>query len=794
MKKKVIWLFVCLSVLSLYGCEEEITQQTITEFRSSDIPEVIPYEGGTYSLSLEKVVKVIKTKSVNNTDIAWSYRVKYDGVEGFSENCEQSAETVEVEIAPNDNAFQREVIVEFSSDDEETWTEVAKATQELNPSKVKDVFSEFKGTDLPKEVGYNGGDFTFTLKFREEDPVLKGTPETTFIPWAYRISINGVAGEEVKIEEKTEKVDFHIAPNYSESEKTIVLELANNKQLDNWAGVASAKQESALIELGEDGITYFYAKSDLVVKDGKFALADAPQQPGYFFKHESIYGVPADETYAGSAYNPEKVSIGLADIKAHAGEDPCNAMSPELRMPSYEELQMLYYMEDTDNVTPIENVNGVHYKGSDLFLPLSGYVNIATGSLMGKNQVGAWWGIGADYNGNGLILTSNLEYSVAPSYDFVGENLASVRCVKNIVLPSYVSCEPAVIETSKETPITVVTNPGDFQLYQVSLESDKGKYTETGATNNKSTVTIKLPENELKEEVHWKLFVNSMYTGVSFTQPEMKDYVIFMSYSPMDDQEYTSFKLKVTIDTDHDSVPIKAVGSNGVEVGDTASKDNLSVELTIPENTEHKKVTWTIYVDGESTGKTVTQGPAPVAGLSVDWSEGYLTVKDGKYTFASPTEKGAYFTWKSKYAILDAPYNGKTYGPKETEYKKITDIPNSDVDPCSLVAPAGTWRMPSAKEVEELAACPFVATKYSDLTFTIPSGEKLVFVVGGQMSNSTGKVMSATAMSAFWTSDDKDGDATKAKYAMFSTTTGSAKVAAGTAKTYGQQVRCVKSK
>ncbi len=792
MRKKLLGLMIGISAICGVACEEEPTQTT-TNFKSSDIPELIPYEGGTYTLSLEKIVKVIETKS-QNADIAWAYRINYDEAEGEVVEFDKAAESVEITIEANHTASKRSVTVEFSSDATENWETIVSATQDLDPSKVKDVFSEFQSTNMPQTIGYNGGDYYFALKFRLEDPVLKSTAQTTFIPWAYRISVNGVAGKEVKIEEKTEKIDFHIEPNYSEKDVKISLELANNKELNNWSEVASAQQESAFIELGEEGITYFYAKADLVVKDGKFALADKPQESGYFFKHESIFGVPFDESYAGYAYNPEKVQIALSDIKANAGEDPCTALSPNLRLPSYEELSMLYYMEDTDNTSMVEGVNGVHYKGSDLFLPFSGYVNIASGSLMGKNQTGSWWGLGGNYTDNGLLITSNLEYSIAPSYDLVGENLASVRCVKNIKLPSYVSHEPAVIETCKETPITIVTDPGEFQLYEVGLESSKGAYTQVGATNNKTTVTIKLPENEEKEDVQWKLFVNSIFTGVTFTQPQMKDYVIFMSYSPKTAQDYNAFKLKVTIDTDRESVAIKAVGSNGLEVSETASKDNLSVELNIPENTEHKKVTWTIYIDGESTGKSIEQGPAPVAGLSVDWSEGFLTLKDGQYVFAEPTEKGAYFTWKSKYAILDVPYNGKAYGPEETKYKKLTDIPNSDVDPCSLVAPAGTWRMPSAKEVEELAACPFVATKNTDLTFTIPSGEKLVFVVGGQMSNSTGKLLMGTAASLFWTSDERDGDKTKAKYALFSTTTGSAKIAAGTAKTFGQQVRCVKKR
>ena len=794
MNKKLFGLLASLSVFCAISCERELTQTT-TEFKSSDIPELIPFEGGTYKISLEKVVETLQTKSVSNTNIAWAYRVNYDDEQRDAVVFNEPMESVEVTIEANHNAFKRSVVVGFSSDNEKTWKDIATSIQDLDPSKVKDVFSEFQGTNLPEKVSYNGGDFYFSLKFRLEDPQLKGVPETTFIPWAYRISINGVAGEAVQINEKTEKVNFHIDANYTASDKTVALELANNKACDNWTEVASAKQEGALIELGEEGITYFYAKADLVVKDGKFALAEAPHLPGYFFKHESIFGVPAEDSYAGYAYNPEKIAVGLADIKENAGEDPCSALSPELRLPSYEELYNLYYMEDIENTSMVEGVNGVHYRGSELFLPFNGYVNIASGALMGKNQTGARWGLGSDYNDNGMILTSNLEYSIAPSYDLVGENLASVRCVKNIALPSYVSHEPATIETSKETPITVVTNPGGFQLYDVALESDKGQFTKTGATDKKTTVTIYLPENELKEVVTWKLFVNSIFTGVTFTQPEMKDYVIFKSYSPTTAQDHNSFKLKVTIDTDHDVVPIKAVSSTGTEVCENASKDNLTVELTIPENKEKKELTWTIYVDGESTKKTIKQGAAPVAALSVEWSEGYLTVKDGKYCFMAPDAYGTYFQWKSKYAITTVPYNGKAYGPEETAFAKMANIPIGDVDPCSLVEPAGTWRMPSVAECEELFACPSTAEAKKKGTITLPDGRSLVFAPGGQVSGTTGKGMSLGSAITFWTSDEHATDKAKARYAMWSTTVAGAtpKVTPGVAKVNGESVRCVKS-
>ncbi len=793
MKKSLLWLGASLTALCLSSCAKEITE-TITNFESSDIPEVIPYTGGTYTLTLKPE---IKTKSrTENTDIAWAYRINYDEAEGEAVIFDSAKESVQITISANNTDCIRQVCVDFSSDGQKTWTQIAQSEQQADPSKIKDVFSDFGMTNLPEKIGYNGGDYYFTLTFRKEDPTLKSKPVTTFIPWSYRISYDGVSGEAVKVEEKTDKVTFHIDGNYSEKDVKVTLEIANNKTQDNWTEVAATTQEAGLLELGEDGISYFYAKSDLTVKDGKFALADSPQSTGYFFRHESHYGVPADESYAGKAYNPLPVEMDITAIEDKTGSDPCTLLSEKLRTPSYQELYMLYYMEDTDNTSPVDGVQGCHYKGSDLFLPFNGYVNIHGGSLMGKNATGARWGLGSDFEGNGLVLSSNLEYSLAPAFDYVGENMASVRCVKNIKLPSLIKVEPVELQTCKETEITITTDPGEFQIYEVSLQGSDGSVKKATATNNKTSVTITLPDSPYTDKItEWKVFVNDIYAELSIQQPALSDFVYFTGYNPTTAQDYTAFTLTINIETDHESVEVKAKGDNGQEVIGKAGKDNGKVELSIPENTESTPVVWTIWIDGENTGKSVSQKGAPVASLSVDWSTGYLTVKDGAYCFAAPTEQGAYFPWRSKYAILEPPFAKKAYGPEETDFDKMSSIPNSDVDPCSLVAPAGTWRMPTAAEFEELFTCKYTGTLKDNVTFTLPDGSPLVFKNGGQIIGSSGKGTLLDASVVIWVDAESDTDKAKAKFTMISNSisTGTPKISAGSAKINGFNVRCVKS-
>ena len=208
--------------------------------------------------------------------------------------------------------------------------------------------------------------------------------------------------------------------------------------------------------------------------------------------------------------------------------------------------------------------------------------------------------------------------------------------------------------------------------------------------------------------------------------------------------------------------------------------------------------TLSIWVNGVDTKKTVKQGKQVVPLVySVVWSEGYLTVRDGAYVFAAPKERGMYFKYKSQYGFaLPDPleskpkYGGVVYGPTATEMA-YADIPYGDTDPCSLVAPAGTWRMPTADELIELTSegsKEFVVDTYR----LCSDGEQDVYLVpSGQ---STGSSLMLPTASLMWSSDA--GDAGKARYLAWSNTaTGEPKVSSGgTSQANSMMVRCVRAK
>lgn len=180
------------------------------------------------------------------------------------------------------------------------------------------------------------------------------------------------------------------------------------------------------------------------------------------------------------------------------------------------------------------------------------------------------------------------------------------------------------------------------------------------------------------------------------------------------------------------------------------------------------------------------------------WSTGYLTVKDGAYTFAEPKEHGMYFKWRSRYAIdlgqtvtSTSKYSGKAYGPEETT-ASYTAISKDDTDPCSLVLPAGTWRLPTADEMTEMTKGGSIDTKTGSY-YTCTDGDQTVcLVAGGQLKKDGTGVTSPTNVFVWTGTKDTDG---KCQYLMWmSSASGTPKIAKLTMNDAALQVRCVKSK
>lgn len=521
------------------------------------------------------------------------------------------------------------------------WIRIVEAEQE--PALKDYCVTEYDSTTIPETVPYNGGGyklgFTTSIETRAADPI--------FVEWQYRVTLGDKVGDPVAVTERTESIDVEIAGNYTENERNIVVEMADAGAEPQWTKIVEARQEAALVLTAG----FYWAKGNVTLMDGKFAVADKMSDLGLYFRQGSKYGVPSDGgSYAGTAYTPEAVQVALADIPyRQPNTDPCTMIDAGLRTPTYMELFYLYDREDYMNQHVLDGITGMGYLSSDYFMPFCGALELASGQISGKSQFGGYWGLGANYAGEGVIYVLNADYSMV-DYDLAGTNMASLRCVKNIRQPSYVSHTPASVTDNASFKLTVKTDPGEFPAYEVDIEAEDGEIRSIDASPSETEVTLTVPKNDEVGNREWRLFINRVYSGISFVQPGKKNYVDYISHSPSK-ATYEAFTLSVKCESDLASFPVVIKGSDGLELTQNGSKENPTVSFSVPENAGEER-TLAIWVNGSDTGKSVRQEANPATNaFSVTWSEGCLTVVDGAYTFAEPKERGMYFKWKSKYGI-----------------------------------------------------------------------------------------------------------------------------------------------
>ena len=541
------------------------------------------------------------------------------------------------------------------------------------------------------------------------------------------MTLGDKVGDPVAVTERTESIDVEIAGNYTEKERNIVVEMADAGAEPQWTKIVEARQEAALVMTPG----FYWAKGNVTLMDGKFAVADKMSDLGLYFRQGSKYGVPSDGgSYAGTAYTP-----------------------------------------------------------------------LASGQISGKSQFGGYWGLGANYAGEGVIYVLNADYSMV-DYDLAGTNMASLRCVKNIRQPSYVSHTPASVTDNASFKLTVKTDPGEFPAYEVDIEAEDGEIRSIDASPSETEVTLTVPKNDEVGNREWRLFINRVYSGISFVQPGKKNYVDYISHSPSK-ATYEAFTLSVKCESDLASFPVVIKGSDGLELTQNGSKENPTVSFSVPENAGEER-TLAIWVNGSDTGKSARQEANPATNaFSVTWSEGYLTVVDGAYTFAEPKERGMYFKWKSKYGIKfegtvssSTKYQGVVYGPDEQSIPNYADVPYGDVDPCSLVAPAGTWRMPTSEQLLELVADG--AKEFEPYAFRMCSDgmQNIYMVPSGQLYKDGTKTMLPNIISV-WTADEsatKPGQYCYLAWSTASTTNNPSVSAGGVVPATAMMVRCVRSK
>lgn len=421
------------------------TEYTVTEFASTTIPETIPAEGGAYTMTFTTRTET-RSQPVVPVFEPWQYRVTLGEAVGDAIAVTEPKTEVSVVIGSNYSKEPRAVVVEMAvTEDAATpprWIRIVEAEQE--PALKDYCVTEYDSTTIPETVPYNGGGyklgFTTSIETRAADPI--------FVEWQYRVTLGDKVGDPVAVTERTESIDVEIAGNYTENERNIVVEMADAGAEPQWTKIVEARQEAALVLTAG----FYWAKGNVTLMDGKFAVADKMSDLGLYFRQGSKYGVPSDGgSYAGTAYTP-----------------------------------------------------------------------LASGQISGKSQFGGYWGLGANYAGEGVIYVLNADYSMV-DYDLAGTNMASLRCVKNIRQPSYVSHTPASVTDNASFKLTVKTDPGEFPAYEVDIEAEDGEIRSIDASPSETEVTLTVPKNDEVENREWRLFINRVYSGVSFVQPGKKN-------------------------------------------------------------------------------------------------------------------------------------------------------------------------------------------------------------------------------------------------------------------------------
>lgn len=84
------------------------------------------------------------------------------------------------------------------------------------------------------------------------------------------------------------------------------------------------------------------------------------------------------------------------------------------------------------------------------------------------------------------------------------------------------------------------------------------------------------------------------------------------------------------------------------------------------------------------------------------------------------------------------------------------EIPSGEVDPCSLVAPAGTWRTPTATEWDELLGCGYEFEAGTFRCYT--DGEQRVYLTPSGSLKEGGIGILGSSFVRAWSSTPKSED------------------------------------
>lgn len=618
MKRNISFLTLLLTVLAgiLFAgaCQKQPDEKVIftAEYKESDLPELIPAEGGKYSVTF--VFKDTKSMELNAKVLPWKCRLKVDGAYCDPIDGTPGNGVVDVEVPANKTSRELPVTLELSVDFG-AWTTVYECKQAASLFDYSESLPKIADL-IPERISCNGA----TYRVPVEPTTVTKAGEPTFLPWRYRIVSDAAGAPAGPFQAEDTEVDIVFPANYSAVPQNLTLEVSYDDLTSLWKPIATFKQDAGFIE--EAGILWARGNVALSADKSRFVIADDAETAGLLFRPGSIYGIPAGEDYAGKAYKPEETAVAIASIpEPDFEEDPCAKVDPSFRMPTYVELKALYdsrYRKISRNDVP-----GWAFSTSSLFFPIAGIVDEGTGAF--TDDVMSYLGNGSDLSGNTLKFFDILvdEGNGPVEYSDVTEtpdaSFGSVRCVYNSAVPTYVSHEAEEV-TAASFDLKITTDPGDFAEYEVSIVSEG--FAPVGnvlVSASDPVAVITVPDNlgpEYLEDITWSIFINHVNTGVSFVQPAEKDYVYYIGYEVtpgaalVDDDTVSAdtFILKVLCLSDKASFPVEISFSDGTaSLTGTGSAEEPSVAFEIPANSGAAR-TLTISVNGLDEERLTQEG------------------------------------------------------------------------------------------------------------------------------------------------------------------------------------------
>ena len=579
------------------------------------------------------------------------------------------------------------------------------------------------------------------------------TPNELF---SYRVKIDDdIIKEEIDINKDI--IEYTVGENITPERRYITIEVKEGNS--EWKIIKRGWQKAGLEKIGNN----YWTKGNLTTNGEKFIISPNKTDYGLLFKHKSSMGIKTEgETYSGNIYNPKEQATELSSI-AIDEKDPCiMASDGYLRMPTQGEIKSLI---ENMNDFPVENDGVLYWSAYEgkISLPFAGTCS-DKGILSGKNEFVSYWTSSINKEGKAAAfkMSINKEELECDLEEQDRESFNAIRCVRNLELPSYVSHTPTELISEEGGKVTVVTKPSGIKTYTVELIADDGTTIKTEATIEEPTATLNIPNNEGFGTRIFTIYINGEFTGKTITQPGRTNYAIYESHTPNEvlstDQEFT---LNVTIKTDLNDVPIEIKGEPNFSAKATASKSNPTVQFKIPRNKSKLKKEYHIWINNKDTKVTVTQQATTMKVFMVEWSKGYINAKDNEFVFGEKGERPLFFNKLSPYGLSTAiskygyeDFSGYAYMPEKVEYD-VDNIPSFEkVDPCSLVVPKDTWRMPTRKELEDLIT--FDSVQTDEYVKYIDEETEVYFYTTGYM-RSSGSYGGESYIQA-WTSTKYDRD------------------------------------